>query len=144
MCAKYIVYIHVYTYIYIRSILQPYFKHIGFFELLANTDVEKIMARTFCREGMKTQPICEFIISSVGGFSDSETDRVSYRHISRVVRAKRDSDLRLTIYVRYIIFVTSFQTHLHEYLQFAPAGCSFKQLLHYSMGIQNPGINSVI
>ncbi|XP_050450442.1 lipase 3-like [Cataglyphis hispanica] len=83
----------------------PYFKYIGFFELLSNTDMEKIMARTFCREGMMTQPICEFVISSIGGFSDSEMDR----------------------------------TRLDEYLQFAPAGCSFKQLLHYSMGIQNPG-----
>lgn len=55
------------------------------------------MMRTFCREGAKTQPICELFISMIGGFSDGEMDHVSYRHISRrVVRAKRDSDLRLT------------------------------------------------
>lgn len=26
-------------------------------------------------------------------------------------------------------------------MQFAPAGCSFKQFVHYAIGIQNPGIN---
>ncbi|EFN80677.1 lipase 3 [Harpegnathos saltator] len=25
------------------------------------------------------------------------------------------------------------------YMQFSPAGCSFKQLVHYAMGVQNPG-----
>lgn len=34
--------------------------------------------------------------------------------------------------------------HLVEYLQYAPAGCSFKQLIHYAMCAQNPGINSAI
>ncbi|KAL6437932.1 hypothetical protein ACFW04_004322 [Cataglyphis niger] len=87
------------------SFFGNFLSYIGFFELLSNTEMEKIMARTFCREGMMTQPICEFVIFLIGGFSDSEVDR----------------------------------THLDKYLQFVPAGCSFKQLLHYSMGIQNPG-----
>lgn len=90
---------------YFGNIFSPYFKYTGFFELLSNSVVEKIMMRTFCREGAKTQPICELVISMIGGFSDGEMDH----------------------------------THLAEYLQFAPAGCSFKQLIHYAMGIQNPG-----
>lgn len=30
---------------------------------------------------------------------------------------------------------------LAKYLQFSPAGCSYKQMIHYAMGIQNPGID---
>ncbi|XP_014468917.1 PREDICTED: lipase 3-like [Dinoponera quadriceps] len=29
--------------------------------------------------------------------------------------------------------------NLGKFLQFSPAGCSYKQLVHYAMGIQNPG-----
>ncbi|KAL0116950.1 hypothetical protein PUN28_010077 [Cardiocondyla obscurior] len=30
-------------------------------------------------------------------------------------------------------------THFADYLQYTPAGCSYKQLIHYAFGIQNPG-----
>ncbi|KAL0116948.1 hypothetical protein PUN28_010077 [Cardiocondyla obscurior] len=32
-----------------------------------------------------------------------------------------------------------FKTHFADYLQYTPAGCSYKQLIHYAFGIQNPG-----
>jgi len=74
----------------------------------------------------------------VGGFSIGETDYVSYHRTSRAnqFQARRDSDSLTWGNVTY------FQAHLEDYLQFAPAGCSYKQMVHYAMGIQNPGINS--
>lgn len=39
------------------------------------------MTYTFCREGLMTEPICAFVVSSIGGFSQGEVDHVSYRHI---------------------------------------------------------------
>ncbi|XP_020289869.1 lipase 3-like isoform X2 [Pseudomyrmex gracilis] len=84
---------------------QGLFKYIGYFELLANTKKEKLLTYELCREGLITQPLCEFIIYMIGGISGpGETDH----------------------------------SHLADYLQFAPAGCSIKQLLHFSMGILHP------
>lgn len=46
--------------------------------MLANTELEKFMTYTFCREGVFTQPLCELIVFMIGGFSVNETDYVSY------------------------------------------------------------------
>ncbi|XP_011702600.1 PREDICTED: lipase 3-like [Wasmannia auropunctata] len=81
------------------------FKFTGYFELLANTEMEKFVTHTFCQEDYITQPFCQLIVNMVGGFSIGEVD----------------------------------YAHLADYLQFAPAGCSYKQLVHYALGIQNPG-----
>ncbi|XP_011265903.2 lipase 3 [Camponotus floridanus] len=87
------------------NFFKIFYKFSGFFELLSNSEMEKTITYTFCREGLITEPICAFVISMIGGFSHGEVDHM----------------------------------HLVEYLQFAPAGCSFKQLIHYAMCAQNPG-----
>ncbi|XP_029177595.1 lipase 3-like isoform X2 [Nylanderia fulva] len=90
---------------FFANFFRKFYKYTGFFELLPNSNLEKMITYRFCREGLITEPICAFVIASIGGFSRGEVDHA----------------------------------HLAEYLQFAPAGCSLKQLVHYSMGIQNPG-----
>ncbi|KMQ95114.1 lipase 3 [Lasius niger] len=94
---------------FFANLFRKCYKYTGFFELLSNSDLEKMITHRFCKEGIMTQPICELVISMIGGFSRGEVDHA----------------------------------HLAEYLQFAPAGCSFKQLVHYSMNIQNPGIRDL-
>ncbi|XP_011158633.2 lipase 3 [Solenopsis invicta] len=90
---------------FFANIFKGFYKFTGYFEILANSKLEKFITRNFCHEEMFTQPFCELIVSMIGGFSTNETDYM----------------------------------HLADYLQFAPAGCSYKQLVHYAMGIQNPG-----
>ncbi|XP_072757268.1 lipase 3-like isoform X2 [Anoplolepis gracilipes] len=90
---------------FIANFFRRFYKYIGFFELLPNSNLEKMITYRFCREGIVTQRICELMVSMVGGFSEGEMDHA----------------------------------HVAEYFQFAPAGCSFKQLVHYAMLIQNPG-----
>jgi len=104
--------------------------------LLANTEEEKFITHKFCRQGIITQPFCQLIISMIAGFSVGETDYVSYHCTTRTNQFKQDSDSLTWSNVTY------FQAHLEDYLQFTPAGCSFKQLVHYALGIQNRGINS--
>ncbi|KAL0116943.1 hypothetical protein PUN28_010077 [Cardiocondyla obscurior] len=91
---------------FIANKFKVFYPYIGFFEMLANTEMEKFITYTFCRENTATQPFCELIVSMIGGFSVNETDH----------------------------------THFADYLQYTPAGCSYKQLIHYAFGIQNPGI----
>lgn len=90
---------------FLANLFRKFYKYTGFFEILSNSELEKMIAYHFCREGLITVSLCSFVVSSIGGFSHGEVD----------------------------------YEHLGKYLQFAPAGCSFKQLIHYAMGIQNPG-----
>lgn len=49
-----------------------------------------MITHRFCKEGIMTQPICELVISMIGGFSRGEVDHVSYRRISENVILTRD------------------------------------------------------
>ncbi|XP_071558741.1 lipase 3-like [Temnothorax nylanderi] len=90
---------------FFTNLFKGFYKFTGYFELFANTRLEKFVTYSLCREDIFTQPFCELLVHMIGGFSVNETD----------------------------------YAHLADYLQFAPAGCSYKQLVHYAMGIQNPG-----
>ncbi|XP_018058326.1 PREDICTED: lipase 3-like [Atta colombica] len=90
---------------YFADYFKGFYKYTGYFEMFANTELEKFITHILCQKGVLTQPLCQLIVSMIGGFSIGETD----------------------------------YEHLEDYLQFAPAGCSFKQLIHYALGIQNPG-----
>ncbi|XP_011648331.1 lipase 3-like isoform X1 [Pogonomyrmex barbatus] len=90
---------------FFANFFKGFYKFTGYFEMLSNSELEKFVTYTLCREGMFTQYFCELIVQWIGGFSTGEMDHA----------------------------------HLAEYLQFAPAGCSYKQLVHYALGIQNPG-----
>jgi len=47
--------------------------------MFANTELEKFITHILCQKGVLTQPLCQLIVSMIGGFSIGETDYVSYR-----------------------------------------------------------------